>query len=390
MLMRNLTRLLCVLGIMVSVALAEALDETRKKAEKGDARAQFSLGVMYSKGEGVPKDSAEAVKWYRLAAEQGEPIAEFALGVMYANGRGLPKNETEAVKWYRKAAERRLSLAQMELGDVYVAGKGVAPDFIEAHAWFNIAGASGHPLANLRLNIVQEYMTPLAIAEATDLAKERLKLIKLRPQPWLPKLDGDLVKPAEDIVSSPPDKPVKDAPEPRSQITQTVKAKPPTTKVAKIDAEGIAKGVIGGPTANKDGGAGGKGLVARDGRARPAIFADNRFGTMNIQPTAADAKWSNYGVYLQRMLETVQIQWDRILLSSTLYPPSGTTVTVKFRMNSDGKIAAIIDVKNTPNEQGKEACISAITARSPYGKWSDDMIAVLGDSQEMTFTFYYQ
>ncbi len=388
--MRNPTRLLCLFGLLLSVALAASLDETRKKAERGEAVAQYELGVKYDNGDGVPKDYAEAMKWYRKAAEQGKPIAEFALGVMYANGKGVPQNETEAVQWYRKAAERRLSLAQMELGDVYVAGKGVAPDFIEAHAWFNIAGASGHPLANLRLNIVQEYMTPLAIAEATDLARERLKLIKLSPKPWLPTLDGELVKSVADTASPSSDKPVKDAPEPRPQITQTVKAKPPTTKVAKIDAEGIAKGVIGGPTANKDGGAGGKGLVASGGRARPAIFADNKFGTMNIQPTAADAKWSNYGVYLQRMLETVQIQWDRILLSSTLYPPSGTTVTVKFRMNSDGKIAAIVDVKNTPNEQGKEACISAITARSPYGKWSDDMIAVLGDSQEMTFTFYYQ
>jgi hypothetical protein len=130
--------------------------------------------------------------------------------------------------------------------------------------------------------------------------------------------------------------------------------------------------------------------VLQKQQVRPGIFSDNKFGTMNIGPTAVDAKWSNYGVYLQRMIETVQIQWDRILLSSTLYPPSGTTVTVKFRMDSDGKIAAIVDVKNTSNEQGKEACISAITARSPYGKWSDDMIAVLGDSQEMTFTFYYQ
>lgn len=130
--------------------------------------------------------------------------------------------------------------------------------------------------------------------------------------------------------------------------------------------------------------------VLQKQQVRPGIFSDNKFGTMNIRPTAVDAKWSNYGVYLQRMIETVQIQWDRILLQSTLYPPSGTTVTVSFRMDSDGKITTIIDVKNTSSDQGKEACVSAITARSPYGKWSDDMIAVLGNSQEMTFTFYYQ
>jgi colicin import membrane protein len=35
------------------------------------------------------------------------------------------------------------------------------------------------------------------------------------------------------------------------------------TKIAKIDAEGIAKGVVGGSTANKKGGAGGKALTAR-------------------------------------------------------------------------------------------------------------------------------
>jgi len=36
------------------------------------------------------------------------------------------------------------------------------------------------------------------------------------------------------------------------------------------------------------------------------------------------------------------------------------------------------------------ACVSAITTRAPYGDWTDDMIAVLGSEQEMTFSFYYQ
>ncbi len=130
--------------------------------------------------------------------------------------------------------------------------------------------------------------------------------------------------------------------------------------------------------------------VLQKQQVRPGISPENKFGTMNIGPTAVDARWSNYSVYLQRLIETVQIQWDRILLSSSLYPPSGTTVTVSFRMDSDGKITTIIDVKNTSTKQGKEACISAITARSPYGKWSDDMVAMLGNSQDITFTFYYQ
>ena len=47
--------------------------ETLQAAERGDAQAQFNLGVMYDKGRGVSQDDAEAFKWYRQAAERGLP-----------------------------------------------------------------------------------------------------------------------------------------------------------------------------------------------------------------------------------------------------------------------------------------------------------------------------
>ena len=48
-----------------------SLDELRALAEQGDAEAQFSLGIMYDSGRGVPQDATEAIRWYRLAADQG-------------------------------------------------------------------------------------------------------------------------------------------------------------------------------------------------------------------------------------------------------------------------------------------------------------------------------
>lgn len=123
---------------------------------------------------------------------------------------------------------------------------------------------------------------------------------------------------------------------------------------------------------------------------RPAIFEDNQFGTSNIGPIAFDAKWSSYGAYLHKMIEAIQVQWDRILIESRTEPPSGTTVTVKFTMDSKGRITEILDVENNSSEQGKQSCISAITITAPYGDWTDDMIAVLGNSQELTFKFDYQ
>ncbi|MSU22287.1 MAG: sel1 repeat family protein [Opitutus sp.] len=88
--MRCLTRLLCVSALLVSVAFAESLSETRKNAEKGDALAQFNLGWMYANGTGVPKDSAEAVKWYRKAAEQGYVGAQNNLGPVFGGSSEWP------------------------------------------------------------------------------------------------------------------------------------------------------------------------------------------------------------------------------------------------------------------------------------------------------------
>jgi TPR repeat protein len=46
-------------------------------AEKGDARAQFKLGVMYEYDRGVAQRLEDAAKWYGMAAEQGYPSAQF-------------------------------------------------------------------------------------------------------------------------------------------------------------------------------------------------------------------------------------------------------------------------------------------------------------------------
>lgn len=75
-------------------------------ADQGDAKAQYDLGLLKAKNQGVEKDFKEAVKWYRKAAEQGDDDAQYNLGVMYENGQGVEKDDKKAVKWYRKAAEQ--------------------------------------------------------------------------------------------------------------------------------------------------------------------------------------------------------------------------------------------------------------------------------------------
>ena len=54
---------------------ASALRLWRPAAERGNARAQFNLGIMYNNGNGVPKDYATAHKWFSRAAAQGDETA---------------------------------------------------------------------------------------------------------------------------------------------------------------------------------------------------------------------------------------------------------------------------------------------------------------------------
>lgn len=82
-----------------------ALNVWMAEAEKGDADAQYYVGVLYEKGaEGQP-DYATAAEWYQKAAERENRRAAINLGRLYEKGLGVTKNETVARKWYAKANE---------------------------------------------------------------------------------------------------------------------------------------------------------------------------------------------------------------------------------------------------------------------------------------------
>jgi len=49
-------------------------------AERGNAEAQFYLGLMYGAGNGVPQDIVQAHKWYNLSTANshgtyGKPVS---------------------------------------------------------------------------------------------------------------------------------------------------------------------------------------------------------------------------------------------------------------------------------------------------------------------------
>lgn len=106
----------------------------------------------------------------------------------------------------------------------------------------------------------------------------------------------------------------------------------PNPKAPKIDTEGIRKGVIGGSTENKVGGAGGKALTATEG-------------------TLAERYMS---MLKQRLLEELEAR------SAAL--PDGLRAEAEFHLLADGRIVRARILKRSGNEAFDAAVLATIAA----------------------------
>jgi TPR repeat protein len=74
-------------------------------AERGDAEAQFNLGVIYENGlddsrYAVEGSRPDAMKWLLAAAEQGLARAQVRLAEIYAGEPDAPESSIKACGWF--------------------------------------------------------------------------------------------------------------------------------------------------------------------------------------------------------------------------------------------------------------------------------------------------
>jgi len=136
------------------VNLPDAVKFLTQAAEKGQAVAQYRLGTLYERGQGVAADPAKAVHWYELSANQGNRKAMHNLAVSYASGAGGKKNMTESARWFAKAATLGLADSQFNLAVLYERGDGVQQSLLDAYKWYSIAAAAGDAESKQRMNVL--------------------------------------------------------------------------------------------------------------------------------------------------------------------------------------------------------------------------------------------
>jgi TPR repeat protein len=110
-----------------------------KAAQRGDARAQFNLGILYDNGLDdngylVEADRQRAVKWLSAAAGQGLPRAQLKLAGIYANTPDISGSHTTACGWFLLATTglRGVHLHHARSGYARIAAKLTAAQIAEA------------------------------------------------------------------------------------------------------------------------------------------------------------------------------------------------------------------------------------------------------------------
>ncbi|RUL70890.1 tetratricopeptide repeat protein [Dyella choica] len=112
-----------------------SLDELERAADAGNSDAQYLLGRVYMRAEGVVRNRNLSVWWMRKAAEQGHAHAQYELGECLYGGRGALMDTQEAAHWYRQAAEQGHTSAQLTMSKLCRLGFGVSKDADQAKYW---------------------------------------------------------------------------------------------------------------------------------------------------------------------------------------------------------------------------------------------------------------
>jgi TPR repeat protein len=92
-------------------------------AARGDARADYYLGLIAKNGYGCSADATRAARELSVAADHGIPQAQFLLANAYRDGDGVPRDPARALTLYEKAAEQDHPEAIQTLAMAYQNGE---------------------------------------------------------------------------------------------------------------------------------------------------------------------------------------------------------------------------------------------------------------------------
>lgn len=95
------------------------LEELIKEAEAGNVTAMFKVAVAFYTGNMGVMDYGEAMKRLStLDIDHNHTEAQYYLGRMYEKGEGVPQDYAMAISWYKKAAEKGHNTSKLRIDHI--------------------------------------------------------------------------------------------------------------------------------------------------------------------------------------------------------------------------------------------------------------------------------
>lgn len=154
-----------------SISTEEAFTLMAGEAEKGNANAMLTLGTMYERGIGSPRNFTKALEWYTKAAAAGLGEGYYNVGVCYESGMGAAADAGRAFTNFEKSAELGLSQGLYKLASLYFSGNGTEKNEPWGVELLGRAAAAGHSQAANDLGVIAfegNYGQPKDQAKAFD------------------------------------------------------------------------------------------------------------------------------------------------------------------------------------------------------------------------------
>ncbi|KAF2458269.1 hypothetical protein BDY21DRAFT_342020 [Lineolata rhizophorae] len=104
------------------------------------AKAAGYLGRMFLRGEGMEQSFQIAKTWFKRGVEHGDSLSQYSLGLMYLHGLGVPRDPVLAAEYLAPAADQDQASAQVLLGALFL-DQG---DVSTAIRYFETAARQGH------------------------------------------------------------------------------------------------------------------------------------------------------------------------------------------------------------------------------------------------------
>lgn len=104
---------------------------------------------------------------------------------------------------------------------------------------------------------------------------------------------------------------------------------------------------------------------------------------------ALDATFSEFGEYEQQFYAAIQTGWYQEI---EFFQPidTATRVQVRFRIKADGTVDQVEAVQSTASKIATVICVTAISKRSPFRPWTEEMVQVFGTERWINVVFHYR